>query len=92
LSIELFPFLLYYPHRLTLEIGQPVLLQIKCVKFTGMEEATLKGSHEEKGDRPLFFREKGQPLSSLTKGLKGTVPEKMGLSPFLSFFLEPHSV
>ena len=44
-----------------------------------MEEATFKGSHEEKGDRPLFLREEGQSLSSLTKGLKGTVPKKMGL-------------
>jgi len=47
-----------------------------------MEEATFKGSHKEKGDRPLFFREEGQSLSSLTKGLKGTVPEKSSLSPF----------
>ncbi len=36
-----------------------------------------------KGDRPLFFREEGQPLSSSSKGLKGTVPKKRGLSPFL---------
>jgi len=27
-----------------------------------MEEATFKGSHEEKGDRPLFLREEGQSL------------------------------
>jgi hypothetical protein len=86
LSIELFPFLLYYPHKHTLEIYKLVFLQTMCVKYTGMEEATFKGSHEEKGDRPLFLREEGQSLSSLTKGLKRTIPEKRGLSPFSFFF------
>jgi len=52
-----------------------------------MEEATFKGSHEEKGDRPLFLREEGQSLSSLTKGLKGIVPEKKGPVPFFFLFL-----
>jgi hypothetical protein len=85
LSIELFPFLLYYPPIHTLEIDHPVFPQTMCVKHTGMEETTFKGCHEEKGDRPLFFREEGQFLSSLTKGLKGTVPEKKGPVPF--FFL-----
>ncbi len=53
---------------------------------TRMEEATYKGSYEKKGDRPLFFREEGQPLSSSTKGLKGTVPEKKGPVPFFTLF------
>ncbi|UCE21633.1 MAG: hypothetical protein JSV46_05315 [Candidatus Aminicenantes bacterium] len=50
----------------------------------GMEEATFKG--EEKGDRPLFFRKEGQSLSSITKGLKGIVPEERGLPLSYPFF------